>query len=290
MTPTSPKSLALTISIALHLILLATFAAIKLSSPKAERAIPQASITQLSAMANAEPITPKPKINRLFVADTKPGQNWQLPLEQLSSPDVNITPEITKLELQNHSPARSEPLPRTTQFFGNRTSQKKICFVVDCSGSMKGFLKKVQNKLSESISQLEPDQFFAIIFFGNGRITAFENAAMSRATEIKKQKAIAFINTITLSGKTEPLLALQKAMSVRDSVNSAPGMIYLLTDATFELDSKSAKDFCDKALALRAKLAPATQIHPIMFWPQQADKEVLSTLAQKTSGQFTAIE
>ncbi|OHB54768.1 MAG: hypothetical protein A2Y07_05990 [Planctomycetes bacterium GWF2_50_10] len=113
---------------------------------------------------------------------------------------------------------------------------------------------------------------------------------MSRATEIKKQKAIAFINTITLSGKTEPLLALQKAMSVRDSVNSAPGMIYLLTDATFELDSKSAKDFCDKALALRAKLAPATQIHPIMFWPQQADKEVLSTLAQKTSGQFTAIE
>jgi len=292
MKPISPKSWALTISIALHILLLVTFAAIKLSSPKAERAVPQASITQLSAMASAEPITPKPKINRLFASETKPGQNWQLPLEQLSTRDVNNLPkEIDNPENQAQQPSMGTAnfAVHTTQFFGNHTSQKKICFVVDSSGSMKGLFTKVQQKLSESISQLEPDQFFAIIFFGNGKITAFENASMSRATEIKKQKALEFIKSISPSGKTEPIIALQKAMSVRDSAKTAPGTIYLLTDA-FELDPKGANDFCQKVLALRSKLAPSTQIHPIMFWPQQADKEVISTLAQKTSGQFTAIE
>ena len=51
------------------------------------------------------------------------------------------------------------------EFFSSTTFRKKVCFVVDSSGSMQGSFGWVKEQLVESISNLEQDQYFNIIFF-----------------------------------------------------------------------------------------------------------------------------
>ena len=287
------KIWAIGISIAFHLVLLAVFVVIKFSTPAVvEQVIPQASIMQISSMAKNEPITPKPRIKRI-ISSQGSASNWQIPLDEapkqnfLAYDDNDVQYPQTAGGMMPASGGAGSS--RSVAFFGNYTNKRKICFVVDCSGSMKGLFGRVRKQLEECISELEPDQFFAIIFFGGDRLIELDKTGMVRATPFRKQKALEFIKTITPGGRTDGLRALTRAMQMRDSLGNASGTIYFLTDA-FELDPKGAKVFCQDVLKIRAKYAPQSSLHPIMFWPEYTDKQILRTLAENTSGQFTAIE
>ncbi len=97
------------------------------------------------------------------------------------------------------------------EFFGQFTDVRKICYVVDCSGSMHGRLGLVKQQLKTSIASLQPDQFFYIIFFLQGdRLIESGDTYLIRATPHTKAKAYDFIDSVRPAGTTEPLNALNR--------------------------------------------------------------------------------
>ena len=164
-------------SIAVHLIVLAVFGLVKFSQSKTQLRdvpIPTATVSQVKKLIEAAPIIPKPKIKkpgkaefagrvnlaehkltagRIFEA-AKPGNKV---LGDLAKPSVSESVYVLP---------GSKVLSPRIEFFGSFTDRRKVCYLVDCSGSMQGVFGRVQRKLKESIRGLQADQYFYIIFFG----------------------------------------------------------------------------------------------------------------------------
>ena len=187
-------------------------------------------------------------------------------------------------------PAAGRPQSRT-EFFGSSTNKRKICYLVDCSGSMQGLFGRVKKELRKSIDSLEQDQYFAVIFFGRGGLIEFEDGKLVRASVKNKQVAYDFINPIEPAGQGDGIAALNKALNIRDSGGLAPQVIYFLTDG-FDIagegdanaELKAAESACGKA-----RDAAGVQINPIAFWPQEQDKKILELICEKSGGQLVVI-
>jgi len=167
-------------------------------------------------------------------------------------------------------------------------SLRRICYVVDCSGSMKGVLGRVCNKLKESVASLQPYQDFYIILFGGGRLFEFGNGQMVRATAEVKAAAFAFIDRAQSEGPTNAAEALEKAVCIRNANGKSVTLIYLLTDG-FELTAKDASRFAVRIENLRKRFAPAVRIDTIGFWPQSSDSRMLEAIAQGSGGEFVLV-
>jgi len=175
-------------------------------------------------------------------------------------------------------------------FFGARRAAGRICFVVDCSGSMFGRMGLVRRQLIEAVHRLTPDQFFSIVFFG-GTGEYFETGAggLRRASPSAKQEAIRLIVSVRPGGRTDAMSALAKAMALRTPAGQGPDLIYFLTDG-FDLDSEGAFDFLEQADAMRKQMAPQAVLHTIGFWTAPVDCQVLQHLADRSGGTFTSVE
>ena len=134
------------------------------------------------------------------------------------------------------TPLSEDLIDPAVNFFGARRAAGRICFVVDCSGSMFGRMGLVRRQLIEAVHRLTPDQFFSIVFFGGTR-EYFETGAggLRRASLSAKQEAIRLIKSVRPGGRTDALSALAKALSLRTPAGQGPDLIYFLTDG-FDLD------------------------------------------------------
>ena len=175
-----------------------------------------------------------------------------------------------------------------TEFFGSSTDKRKICYLVDCSGSMQGMFSRVKRELRKSIDSLEQDQYFTVIFFGKGELIEFEVGKLMRASVKNKQAAYDFIDPVQPAGQGDGLAALNKAFKIRDSSGSAPQIIYFLTDG-FELADDNPQKLEQQIANMPIQNSPKTQINPIAFWPQDEDKKMLQAIAEKSSGQLVVI-
>jgi hypothetical protein len=173
------------------------------------------------------------------------------------------------------------------EFFGCAANQRRVCFLVDCSGSMKPVFSRVKTKLKDSISMLRPDQYFNIIFFGNEELYEFSSAQFSRATGNAKQRASKFIDSITPSGQTNAAAALKRAVTI-SSHSKLPSVIYFLTDA-FELDNAGQLQMLDDLKGLLEKEKQGIVINTIGFWSRQEDKRILETISKWTGGEHVFI-
>jgi hypothetical protein len=173
------------------------------------------------------------------------------------------------------------------EFFGSRLDQRKVCFVVDASGSMLGLFTAVRSHLAASIERLQADQYFNIIFF-NDRLTEYSPGVLTRATPSARAAALAFIEKAKVSGPTNPLAALEKAMRCRDASGDAPGLICFLTDG-FDLSPGKAGDLPAAVESLRKQFAPAARINTIGFWTQPHDCATLQKMAAASGGEFVNI-
>jgi hypothetical protein len=111
-----------------------------------------------------------------------------------------------------------------------------IVYVVDRSGSMLDTFDEVRMEMLSSISKLNTQQTFHVIFFALG--TPQENAprTLVYASEEYKRQAAAYLKTIQPQGQTDPLPALRRAFEVlKAAPNDRRGkLIYLLTDGDFQ--------------------------------------------------------
>ena len=276
------------VSIAIHVIVLAAFGIAKFSNtadPAIEKNTPTAKVNQIKKMINANPVIPKPKIKK-NLAQKIIKKNTRI--LDILPPNLQTSPEPFKPNINQNDFSDSEVLSRGVEFFGSLTDERKICYLVDCSGSMYGLFGQVQKKLKSSISTLQFDQYFYIIFFGSDRLFESGDGRLLRATEKNKSAAYDFIDSVRPAGQTNAMKALKRAMQIRDTKGNKPSLVYFLTDG-FELTTKDQNSFSRKIEALLRRSAPQTKINTIGFWSQEDDRKMLETIAKQSKGQAVFI-
>jgi hypothetical protein len=283
------------VSLGVHIGLLAVFAFVKfsqfsnISSPATESTV---TITQIEKLTKQSRIWPKPKIKRLL-----PDQHTAFRKKPMDfSGRVKIEPPNKSQQLPKISGTGSIALlsgggvlSDTVEFFGQKTNLRKICYVVDCSGSMQGLLGRVRKQLKDSIANLQPDQYFYIIFFRGEQLLESGHGRLVRATTKTKSAANDFIDSARPGGTTNAINALERAMRIRDQLGRSAELIYFLTDG-LDLEDGNTARFSRLVENLRKKLAPAVKINTIGFWAQHADCEILRAVARRSGGEFINIE
>lgn len=282
------------ISILFHAALLAVFASVDFSKVPIDR-IAVSRLTpgraQLKKNAETPQITPKPKIKKLFKSTLTPSVTKRpLDLDLRSKIKPSFETDSDRLSDNSDLAISSDVWSQGVEFFGQFTDVRKICYVVDCSGSMHGRLGLVKQQLKTSIASLQPDQFFYIIFFLQGdKLLESGDGLLIRATTKAKVTANEFIDSVTPAGTTDPLNALNRAMQIRDYSQNSCGLIYFLSDG-FDLQPEGADNFAQQVENLRKNLAPSTIINTIGFWTQDQDRVILETVAKLSGGQFVNVE
>ncbi len=282
-------------SVFLHIIILACFAFVKFSqvSPRTySNQVPLSTLGQVRALTQSQAVMSKPKVKRKsstqkFVndktADIDVGQIFN------SADDAAQADIFEKAEdLSNIANEAVTFESDQVEFFGSRSHDRRICYVVDCSGSMKGLFGQVRLNLKQSISNLQADQYFNVIFFGDGRVFELASGQMIRAGSSAKSKAFKFIDSIESKGKTNALNALKRAVEVRDYCQKGPGVIYFLTDG-FELAEDDSNMFISETTRLLGQFAAETKVNTIGFWVQSDDGKILKAIADRTGGESVFI-
>ena len=295
------------VSISVHLTALTVLGIVRFSPSKIEAgqlSAPAAGIERISRFINSEPVIPKPKVvkSEPKIIASAAGQLTGITRKLVPADSVFEAAKPTSQNPEDFSfseappiaqsgslSADSEILPAKVEFFGSWTDRRKICYVVDCSGSMKGIYIRVRERLKESIKNLQPDQYFYIIFFGGDRLTELGDGRPIRATDDVKSAACEFVDLIRPAGQTNAIAAMERAVRICGGRESGTSVIYFLTDG-FELTTEGAYKFSQEIMDLRKRFAPAAKINTIGFWPQQADRDMLQTIARQTAGEFVFVE
>ena len=282
-------------SIAVHLVVLAVFGVVKFSGSQADdgqrRRRPTARVKQMERLMQASPIAVKPKIKRPDEDPPAARTERILPTRRAFEPARQLSKVLPVFrnrsgEADSLLPGRGGIEARGIEFFGNWTNERKMCYVVDSSGSMGGIFRRVCRKLKDSIAALEADQYFCVIFFGGDRLFEFKDRLV-RASEKNKLAAYDFIDAVSPAGRTNALLALERAARIRDSSGVCPNVIYFLTDG-FELAGED-EGFSQQISRFLKRFAPATKINTVGFWPQSEDRRMLETISRQSRGESVFI-
>ncbi|MHC4552415.1 MAG: vWA domain-containing protein [Planctomycetota bacterium] len=278
---------ALVISVVIHAGALAVFTGVKLSARSGD-ARPQpcdVSMQMIEKVIQSPVAKPKPK------PKVKPVEKIVAKTEPQPSPLVAVEPQ----KPVDPTPVVVEPVaPVLTaapvEFFGQRSIVRRVCYVVDCSGSMYGQMYRVKERLKSSILNLNSNHAFCVLFFTEGRrILMTGSGQLAAATPAAKSAAMELIETVRPGGSTDAAHALETAMRLRSADGGSPEVIYFLTDG-FDLDEDGALQFVEKIETQRKKLAPAVVLHTIGFWPQEMDRKMLDVLAGLTGGGYKEVK
>jgi hypothetical protein len=278
----------------LHAAVLALFGGIRFSKSVAQpdRPVkPTAEVRRAERLRQAVPIIPKPKIKRASAVN---------PAETAGFLPVSRIVEIPKAHVESRGSAAGTSamrnaslfsgavVSRGVELFGSFSGERKVCYVVDCSGSMRGVFRRVQRRLKESVGSLEPDQYFYIIFFGGDKVLELGGGRLLRATRKAKAAACVFIDSVKPAGRTNAVEALGRAVQICDAEGAGPSVIYFLTDG-FELTTKEGRRFSREISDLRERFSSETRINTVGFWPESGDGEVLEAVARQSGGKFVVV-
>jgi hypothetical protein len=286
---------AWTASIIVHAVLLAGLTVVEFSPGERRSAVkrtPSARLARIQEIAHSSFLMPKPKIERKGIVPPRsvPGC---LQIQQITA-----APEKTACNLDGltaGSVGASGVLPYDkisragAEFFGTPLGARKVCFLVDCSGSMHGMFRKVAERLKNTVMDLRADQYFYIIFFGWDELIENGGGKLIRATEQSKSNACDFIDRTAPGGGTNILAALERAMQIQDNHGQKPSVIFFLTDG-FELLPGDNDLLPGKIMVVRKRLSPEVKINTIGFWAQPTDCAVLRAIARESGGEFSYVE
>ena len=280
---------ALVISLVVHGAALAVFAGVKLSS-RADEPAPVRSGLSMEMIEKAvaqSPPKPKPKVKPIDPL-IEPEKEHPKPL--VAEESAPVAAVVAPVEAVPTEPLWAEPMTEEVEFFGQRSVAQRVCYVVDCSGSMYGQMHRVKARLKVSIRNLTSQQGFTVLFFTEGRqILMSGSGRLTAATVSAKSEALALIETIRPGGTTDAEHALECAMRLRDSGGNGPDVIYFLTDG-FDLDEEGALRFVEKIESHRKLLAPSVVLNTIGCEPRENDRKMLDVLARLTGGGYTEVK
>lgn len=284
------------VSVCLHIVVLASFAAVRLSREKACPAAkhsPQVQVGQIKRLIESAPVIPRSKITKLIGANPA-DKAKELVFPALAAPAgkrLRNLPALAGTTAGAIGPelADRQLLANKIEFLDNFSRPRRVCFVVDCSGSMQPIFRRVRARLKNSIANLQADQHFYVIFFGAGKLYESGAGRLVRASDKAKLQVCSFIKTVRPAGRTNAADALKRAMQIRDVDANGAAVIYFLTDG-FEFAAENAREFLRGIRNTRSQLAPNTKINTIGFWPRQDDRRILEAIARQSGGETILIE
>jgi Mg-chelatase subunit ChlD len=288
--------LALSVSISVHVFILAAFGVVRFSgseSQTTQQAIPISQIIQTQKQIHIPVVINKPKVIRAKTRETRSSPPLIERTAELFGTGTDAAgcdlssaaSSFSALELRSESVA----FMTETEFFGVVTTGRKVCYVVDSSGSMKGVFGRVRRELAESIRRLGQDQYFGIIFFGGDRLREFSGSRLVRASSKSKSLACDFIDSVRPAGRTNAFAALQRAMEVRDVSGEGASVVYFLSDG-FDLSDDLGGSFAYRARDMMSRLSGDVRIYTIGFWPRKDDRRMLEEIAKQSDGEFVSVD
>jgi len=173
------------------------------------------------------------------------------------------------------------PLPRLGETW---LLHDKTCFVVDCSGSMLDAWVPAVKLLERSIDALLSEQEFGVLLWSKDQPREL-NAALLKANDVNKSKAKAFLNSVRPRGTTDPLPALQRAVTLLKAAGASSAGICLVTDGPLAE--------VKKAIELLTRLDPKKEIvvHTFLLGTGSAQgRRDLERLAETFGGSFTQLK
>ncbi len=189
--------------------------------------------------------------------------------------------------------ATGAALPPATRergsYYGTEIVSKRVCFLVDISGSMSGQLRGTEytgikldvakSELIKAISGLPEGAYFNIILFDHG--TQPWREALTRATDATVAEAQAFVQETQPSGGTNIYDPLEAAL-----FDEHVDTIYLLTDGSPGSGKFTATEDILREVA-KINAVRNIQINTINFVGNAA---LLEALAEQNSGIYVNIE
>lgn len=169
--------------------------------------------------------------------------------ESLSDVDVDpisvISDAASRSLMARFAPDVTEA---TAEFVGiSMTNARRIVYVIDASGSMIPYLRRIIQELARSLDALSPPQAFGIVFFqGDDAIVVPPVRELAPATPEAKLRALEWIDAnVVAQGGTYPPAAIERAMALE------PDAIFLLSQdirgyGTFEVDQQELLDMIDR--------------------------------------------
>jgi hypothetical protein len=170
------------------------------------------------------------------------------------------------------------PLAR---FFGKQIEGRRICFVLDNSGSMQGGrLETVIEELNQSVASLRPDQQFYVIFYSDDVYPLFYPQPAQRfvipTPEVKEQLRL-WLDSVELCYGDVVDEALAAAISIR------PDVVYFLSDG---------KIYSDRDLQQLLASGKPFPIHTfgVGLGNGTVSREKLQLVADANGGEFSEAE
>jgi hypothetical protein len=203
----------------------------------------------------------------------------------LGGPEAGI-PSATNLTSEAAPARRMQGGQARTGVFGLVGEGHKFVYVFDRSGSMDGHggapLVAAKSQLLNSLEDLGQTHQFQIIFYNEQPRIFSPSGDVGRlvfGTDQNKNLARRFVGSITASGATRHVEALQMALRM------APDVIFFLTDADEPRMTPSE-------LARIAQMNRGTTIHTIEFGtsPQADADNFIVRLARQNGGQHVYID
>ena len=283
-------------SLTVHLLLAGILLSVSVqdgSPGNSAKRIPHSSLAQSN-----EPLQLEPLIDDLHL---EPAQaDWQR-LEMADQSQLDQPPQPVPDQADALTVAQSEPgaldwqVPAgggsyRSQFCGAGGLGTRLCFVVDCSGSMVMALDYIRAELKRSIAGLSPGQYFSVIFYATGEPRELAPGRLVRASAGNRDSAISFVDKASLSpvGSTREaceavVAALEAAFAARNSRGGHVELIYLLTDG--EYDGQKVIDAVNQLQRGRPQPAAIS----VVACGSPDNKGFLQELAEKNRGQFRLV-
>ena len=288
---------ALGISVALHAAALAVFTGVRLSDNMTGNVSnrPSVSMQMIETVIEQPAPVPKPKVEPISKVEPEPEPEPKPELKPEPEPLVTeekLSPQPVPepVEIVEPVPSAPKPVVHEVEFFGQKSIVQRICYVVDCSGSMYGQMYRVKEQLKQSILKLDSQQAFCVLFFMDGRqLLMTGSGRLESATARSKSQALELVDKVKPAGSTDAIHALECAVRLRDAGGHYPEIIYFLTDG-FDFDESGSQLFLQGIDGLRKSFAPSAVLHTIGFWPQNHDRKMLETLARNTGGDYIEIK
>jgi hypothetical protein len=282
-------------SVVFHIAVLSFLATAKLYPDSAQAATGQpddARIAKIKSITQGNSEVAKPNVRYIYNSRFIPAQQHLLTEDKVTVPKICISD--TELVFTSSSSyadlawSQQDTSPQEVQFFSNRTRSRRLCYLVDCSGSMKGLFEQVKDELAWSIMSLQPDHYFGIVFFGDDRVMQFSAGELVRASQENKTKALAFIKSVEPAGQTNALAGFDSAVKMIDDNGAGPEVIMFLTDGS-ELSKNDAYQFRQNIIELRHRYLSGCMVNTVGFWPSESDRRLLESIADISGGQFVCV-
>lgn len=234
------------ISIVVHLAAAGVFFAVAANGrgvTRPAKCVPTSSIAPVAEQLNVESLVEDLQLLPLLGDQLLPNQS-----AMTAMPDAGVVPPIgdaiTAITAGSDgiAYAGANVLSDTnhTRFCGTTGRANRVCYVVDCSGSMVMAFDYVCCELRRAISRLSPGQYFDVIFFAHGEPVEMNKTRLIRANSENRQMAMVFVdNQELISVASEEaawkgvVAALERAFEARSSGGGVVELIYLLTDGEF---------------------------------------------------------